>query len=167
MKEQLTTLIPAIRRFAYSLTGSPHDADDLLQNTLLRVLDRDVPEDVALIKWCFRVCRNLWIDEYRSRKIRQVAANDPELIDSQVTDGAQAIYDNISLHEVNRAMDRLPDQQRAIIALVALEGMSYKDVAATLQIPLGTVMSRLARARVSLSEQLKTVVPGTARGKSA
>jgi len=160
MKEQLATLLPAIRRFAYSLTGSPEDADDLLQNTLLRVLDRPVPEDVELIKWCFRICRNLWIDEYRSRKVRQTAANDPELIDSQVTDGTTAIIDSIRLDEVNRAMERLPEQQRAIICLVALEGMSYKDVAQTLEIPLGTVMSRLARARVSLSQQLELATVG-------
>lgn len=159
MKEELTKLMPAIRRFAYSLTGSPHDADDLLQNTILRVLDRGVPEDVTLIKWCFRVCRNLWIDEYRARKIRLVSVSDPDLQDTQVVDGTRAIFDNISLEEVNRALDRLPDQQRAIISLAALEGMSYKEIATTLEIPLGTVMSRLARARISLSQQLNIGLP--------
>ncbi len=155
MKEQLTTLIPAIRRFAYSLTGSRDDADDLLQNTLMRVLDRDVPEDVELLKWCFRVCRNLWIDDYRARRTRLRAANDPQLWGDQVVDGASAIHDSIRLEEVNAALARLPHQQRAIISLVALEGLSYKDVASTLEIPLGTVMSRLSRARASLQQQLK------------
>lgn len=151
---ELATLAPAIRRFAYSLTGSPDDADDLLQNTLVRVLDRDAPEGVDLLKWCFRVCRNLWIDEYRARKVRLRAANDPELQGEQVIDGARQIDDNIRLGEVIRAMDRLPDEQRAIIALVAVEGLSYKEVAATLDVPVGTVMSRLARARSALAKSL-------------
>lgn len=154
MKEELTTLLPSIRRFAYSLTGSADDADDLLQNTVLRVLDRKVPKDVDLLKWCFRVCRNLWIDEYRSRKVRLEAANDPDLKSGQVVDGTQEMLDNIRLEEVNRAMDKLNDQQRSIISLVALEGFSYKEVAATLDIPVGTVMSRLARARGLLAEYL-------------
>ena len=154
MKEELTTLIPAIRRFAYSLTGSADDADDLLQNTLIRVLERDVPEDVALLKWCFRVCRNLWIDEYRAQRVRQRAANDPELTRGQTVDGDTVIENNLRLREVNEAMNTLPDQQRAIICLVALEGMSYREVADTLDIPQGTVMSRLARARTALAEKL-------------
>lgn len=155
MKEQLTTVIPPLRRFAYSLTGSTDDADDLVQNTMIRVLERDVPEHVDLIKWCFRICRNLWIDEYRAQKVRQKAANDPEIRDEQIVNGTQAVHDKLRLREVNRAMEQLPEQQRAIISLVALEGMSYKDVAATLDIPLGTVMSRLARARASLSKHLQ------------
>lgn len=71
MKEELIHLAPMLRRFAYSLTGSAPDADDLLQNTLERLLSRDIPADVELAKWAFRVCRNIWIDEYRARKIRQ------------------------------------------------------------------------------------------------
>ena len=155
MKEELTTLIPAIRRFAFALTGARDDADDLLQNTLVRVLDRDLPDDVDLLKWCFRICRNLWIDEYRARKVRRQAANDPEIRSEQIVDGAGAMVDHVRLHEVNQAMDMLPREQRAIISLVALEGMSYKDVASTLDIPLGTVMSRLARARATLSQRLQ------------
>ncbi len=154
MKEELTTLIPAIRRFAYSLTGTPDDADDLLQNTLMRVLDRKVPEDVNLLKWCFRICRNLWIDDYRARRVRQQAANDPEIRGEQHVNGDKVIEDNLRLREVNAAMNTLPEEQRAILCLVALEGMSYREVAATLEIPTGTVMSRLARARTALAKKL-------------
>jgi RNA polymerase sigma factor (sigma-70 family) len=155
MKKELTALMPALRRFAYSLTGSPHDADDLLQNTIERVLSRDMPEDVELAKWVFRVCRNIWIDEYRARKIRNNAAQLPELEEPTV-DGENIIYNQITLCEVNTAMDKLPDDQRSILALVAVQGMSYKEVAETLSIPMGTVMSRLARARVALSQFLNS-----------
>jgi len=156
MQEELLILMPAIRRFAYSLTGSRHDADDLLQNTIERVLTRGVPADVELVKWAFRVCRNLWIDEYRARKVRHSDQLADELLNEQAIDGEKIICDHITLHQVNHAMDQLPDDQRSILALVAVQGMSYKEVAETLSIPMGTVMSRLARARVALSEFLKT-----------
>ncbi len=155
MKKELTALMPMLRRFAYSLTGSPHDADDLLQNTIERLLSKGVPEDVELAKWAFRVCRNIWIDEYRARKIRNNAAQLPELEEPTV-DGENVIYNEITLGEVNNAMNKLPDDQRSIIALVAVQGMSYKEVADTLSIPMGTVMSRLARARVALSQFLNS-----------
>ena len=155
MKKELTVLMPMLRRFAYSLTGSPHDADDLLQNTIERLLSKGVPEDVELAKWAFRVCRNIWIDEYRARKIRNNAAQLPELEEPTI-DGENIIYNEITLGEVNNAMDKLPDDQRSIIALVAVQGMSYKEVAETLSIPMGTVMSRLARARIALSQFLNS-----------
>jgi len=154
MKEELIHLAPILRRFAYSLTGSAHDADDLLQNTLERLLCREVPADVELAKWAFRVCRNIWIDEYRARKIRQRNAYSLEETEEPSVDGEQAIYDQITLSEVDAAMDKLPDDQRSIMALVALQGMSYKEVAETLGIPAGTVMSRLARARIALANFL-------------
>lgn len=153
MKQELTNLMPMIRRFAYSLTGSPHDADDLLQNTIERVLSRGVPDDIDLAKWAFRVCRNIWIDEYRARKIRHNAAQLPELEEPTV-DGEHQVYQQITLNEVNSAMEKLPDDQRSILALIAVQGMSYKEVAETLSIPMGTVMSRLARARVALHDYL-------------
>lgn len=156
MKKELTALMPMIRRFAYSLTGSPHDADDLLQNTIERVLSRGVPEDVDLTKWVFRVCRNIWIDEYRARKVRQIAAESPELTEEQFVDGNKIIYNQITLDQVNIAMDKLPEDQRSILALIAVQGMSYKEVSETLSIPMGTVMSRLARARIALSQYLNT-----------
>ena len=153
MKQELTNLMPMIRRFAYSLTGSAPDADDLLQNTIERILSRGVPDDVELAKWAFRVCRNIWIDEYRARKIRHNAAQLPELEEPTV-DGEDVVYQQITLREVSSAMDKLPDDQRSILALIAVQGMSYKEVAETLSIPMGTVMSRLARARVALHEYL-------------
>lgn len=155
MKSELIELLPKIRRFAYSLTGSMADADDLLQSTVERALSRKVPEGVELTKWLFRVCRNLWIDEYRSNKVRQEASWDPQLRDREVVDGERALTSEIELDQVNRAMAQLPDDQRSILSLVAIQGMSYKEAANTLEIPPGTVMSRLARARIALTESLK------------
>ena len=157
MKKELMTLVPMIRRFAYSLTGSPHDADDLLQNTIERVLSRGVPDNVELTKWVFRVCRNIWIDDYRARKVRHNAAQSEDLTADQFVDGEKIIYNQITLGEVNVAMEKLPEDQRSILSLIAVQGMSYKEVAETLSIPIGTVMSRLARARVALCGYLNIV----------
>ncbi|MDT0604982.1 RNA polymerase sigma factor [Thalassotalea castellviae] len=153
MKNEIIALIPMIRRFAYSLTGNHHDADDLLQNTIERILTKGVPEDVELTKWMFRVCRNLWIDEYRSRQVRQAATQSPELHE-QAVQGEQEQTQKLRVREVNQAMSVLPTDQRSILSLVAIQGMSYKEVSETLSIPIGTVMSRLARARSSLSQCL-------------
>lgn len=157
MKQEITELLPMLRRFAYSLTGSMDDADDLLQNTVERLLARDTPDDADLAKWAFRVCRNVWIDECRSRKVRREAAEQPELTDGQVVDGQHQTTKEIEWNRVDAAMSRLPEDQRQIISLVAIQGMPYKVVAEILDVPKGTVMSRLARARKALSEALAPV----------
>ncbi|WP_417567815.1 RNA polymerase sigma factor [Marinobacter sp.] len=163
MQQKITDLLPSLRRFAYSLTGSMADADDLLQNTVERLLNHERPEDVDLTKWAFRICRNVWIDECRARKVRRDAAEQPELRDSLVTDGEHQTTKEIEWNRVDSAMSRLPQDQRQIISLVAIQGMPYKMVAEILEVPRGTVMSRLARARAALSEAL---APATLRTDS-
>ncbi len=156
MKQKIITMLPMIRRFAYSLTGNHHDADDLVQNTIERLLTKETPEDVDLTKWMFRICRNVWIDEFRSQKVRQNATQRPELQQNQVVDGEQDILSQLTLQQVNNAMDKLPDEQRSILCLVAMQGLTYQETAETLSIPIGTVMSRLARARVTLSDWMNS-----------
>ncbi|RUO31123.1 RNA polymerase sigma factor [Aliidiomarina soli] len=152
LQTELLSLIPALRRFAFSLTNSHADADDLVQNTLERVLKAPAPENVALIRWAFRICRNVWIDEYRARKARQRAAELPEslteLQQRHTTDGEQELA--VRLDSVGKAMQKLPPEQHEVLSLVAVQGCSYKEAAQTLDIPVGTVMSRLARARAAL-----------------
>lgn len=155
MKTDLKQLLPALRRFAYSLTGSMADADDLLQNTVLRLLNTPPPDAVPLAQWAFKICRNLWIDDYRAQKVRQQATQREELQQENVSDGEQAIMDEIQLAEVNSAMNTLPDEQREVLSLVAVQGMSYQEAASVLAIPAGTIMSRLARARAAMVSALK------------
>lgn len=161
MQQEITELLPRLRRFAYSLTGSMADADDLLQSTVERLLARGIPGDADSIKWAFRVCRNVWIDECRARKVRREAAGNPELTDGQVVNGEHQTTREIEWNRVDAAMARLPEDQRQIISLVAIQGMPYKIVAEILDVPKGTVMSRLARARAALSEALAPVTMRT------
>ena len=150
MKDDLKALLPVIRRFAFSLTGNMADADDLLQSTIEKILTKPVPEDVALLAWSYRVCRNLWIDEYRASKVRQAATQQPELQQASAPDET-AVSDTITLSQITQAMDKLPNEQREVLALVAVQGMTYQDTATILSVPSGTVMSRLARARTRLA----------------
>lgn len=156
MKEQLLALLPALRRFAWSLTNSVADADDLLQNTVERLLTRTMPADANLGKWAFTVCRNLWIDECRARKVRTAVEWEPDLHEHILkVEGEKDMQLKIEVRQVNQAMQRLPEEQHLVLSMVAVEGLSYREVAAALDIPLGTVMSRLARARARLAELLQ------------
>lgn len=154
LNAQIASILPPLRRFAYSLTTAMADADDLVQQTVERILTRPIPEDVELLKWAFRVCRNLWIDEYRARKVRANAVFDTELQEAQQFDGTHVLEQHLELNAVGAAMRTLPEDQHTILTLVAVQGMSYREVAETLEIPIGTVMSRVARARVALASQL-------------
>ncbi|MBT3134429.1 RNA polymerase sigma factor [Alteromonas sp. ALT199] len=157
MKDELTELVPSLRKFAYSLTGNIHDADDLLQNTLERLLKKPIPEQVTLMAWAFRVCRNCWIDEYRAKRVRANASDglsyEAQSANNNV-DMDEAVTHSITLKQVSRAMDELPCEQRETLSLVAVQGMSYADASEVLQVPAGTIMSRLARARTKISNLL-------------
>lgn len=152
-EEVLLELLPRLRRFCFGLTGARHDADDLMQMTVERLLTKRPPDDADLAKWMFRVCRNIWIDEIRARGVRRT-----EEINEDTTmpaiNGEKAALDKVLLVEVNAAMDRLPDEFRIVLSLVALDGCSYRAASDALGIPVGTVMSRLARARGALATML-------------
>ncbi|SDZ92367.1 RNA polymerase sigma factor [Alkalimonas amylolytica] len=149
----LQRLLPPLRRFCFSLTGNRADADDLLQSTVEKLLKHPTPDAVAMDSWAFRICRNLWIDEYRSRKVRLAyAAAQPEVHDSADSEQQEQ---QMSIYLVEEAIAKLSNEHQEVLALIAIEGMSYKKAAETLDLPLGTIMSRLARARAQLNEALQ------------
>jgi RNA polymerase sigma factor (sigma-70 family) len=152
-RQEMLAILPNLRRFALSLAGTIADADDLLQSTVERLLQRGLPGDAELLPWSFKVCRNLWIDELRSRKVRRDAALDPALGADDVAPGEEQVIGEISLQEVQLAMAAMSEEQRSVLELVAVEGYSYREAADVLDIPIGTVMSRLARARSVLLEK--------------
>jgi RNA polymerase sigma-70 factor (ECF subfamily) len=129
-----------------------------MQTTVERVLDKGLPENVDLTRWMFRVCRNLWIDDRRAHQVRQRAHRLPELSEERVVSGEAVVLGELTLREVERALASLPDEQRDVLALVAVEGLSYREAAEILETPIGTVMSRLARARAALAAQFEPSV---------
>lgn len=154
LRQGIVELLPRLRRFAYALTGARADADDLLQATVERLLVKGAPDDVDLRKWAFRVCKNIWIDEIRARNVRTQAAVSGKIGGEERVDGEKAVMDKIAFSEVNEAMSKLPDEQRAALSLVALEAFSYAEAADALGAPIGTIMSRIARARKALAQSL-------------
>lgn len=150
LHSELFEVLTPLRRYCYSLAGNPHDADDLLQDTLERLLERGAPGDADFRKWAFRVCRNRWIDEMRFRNVR-TAQDVDELHDVAVVDGETAAESRIELLQAEAAIASLSPEFREVLLLVAVEGLKYKEAAELIGIPVGTVMSRLARARRQLA----------------
>jgi RNA polymerase sigma factor (sigma-70 family) len=163
-REELLAALPRLRRFARSLTGNRQDGDDLMQTTVERALERGWPEGVEALPWLFKVCKNLWIDELRARAVRVKAAQSRELDEEPSISGEAAALGEIGLREVEQALETLPPEQRAVLALVAVEGLSYREAADVLETPIGTVMSRLARARAALAERLGERAPRASGG---
>lgn len=163
-REVILQELPRLRRFAYALTSSKADADDLVQNTVVRLLKAGLPENVAPIPWMMRVCKNLWIDELRSRSVRMKAADQIERDHEQQDDaGSRQLQGNLDLQRVNQAMASLSDEHRMTLSLIAIEGMSYAEAAEVLGVPIGTIMSRLARARKQLHQKLNNELLVTAK----
>ncbi len=152
-REQLLAELGGLRKFCLSLTGSSADADDLLQITVERVLERGMPEDAHVAKWTYRVCKNAWIDEVRSREVRQ---RYPQGVGQETTEYSHSAEYLASgerqLEEVSAALEQLPPEQRLSLTLVAVEGKTYAEAAEILEVPVGTIMSRIARARKQLME---------------
>ena len=153
LSAELVTLLPRLRRFARALTRDPHDADDLVQVALERALARahQLRPDAALAAWVFGILRHAWIDELRARA-RSERVFAPEESGQNVGDAGQgAQAERLSVQD---AMARLPQDQRLAVALVLIEGLSYKEAAHAMDVPIGTLTSRLARAREALQAML-------------
>jgi len=152
-REQLVDLLPRLRRFARTLARDPHDADDLVQIAVERALARSeqLRPDARLSSWMFGILRNAWIDETRTRGRRNKVFA-PEALGENVGAGTSETHtDALSVQD---AMARLPDEQRVAIGLVLVEGLSYKEAAEIMGVPVGTLTSRLARGREALQAML-------------
>ncbi|MEP1915086.1 MAG: RNA polymerase sigma factor [Sulfitobacter pontiacus] len=155
MKSDLIALLPRLRRFARSLTRSVVEADDLVQEACLRALSRADQWDPAqpLDRWMFRITRNLWISEIRKRTVRvgqgQVPADEThELVSNDSGEAA------VMAGQLQSQIAALPEELSAVLLTVSVEGYSYAEAAALFDIPIGTVMSRIHRARKTLAAQI-------------
>jgi RNA polymerase sigma-70 factor (ECF subfamily) len=150
-REVLLAELGGLRKFCYSLTGSAADADDLLQATVERILEKGMPEDAHAAKWAYRVCRNAWIDELRSREVRHRYPMEAGVDDMNHSPSAEQLaVGERDMEAVAAALEQLPVDQRLSLTLVAIEGKTYAEAAEILEVPVGTIMSRIARARKQL-----------------
>lgn len=168
VKAEMVSLLPRLRRFAYGLTGSLEEGDDLTQaacEKALRSLAQFTP-GTRLDSWMYRIAQNLWIDRRRSQQVLREQSMDPADLETMATaDAAREMERRLDLADVRREVALLPEDQRAVLLLVSVEGFGYRQAAEILEIPIGTVMSRLARARLALGRALsdRKELPETAR----
>ena len=154
--DQLIAVLPRLRRFARGLTGSASEADDLVQAACERALARQhqFQEGTRFDSWMFRIAQTIWIDQIRARDIRR---EDSEVGEERLgsDEPVRRVEARLALDEVRRAVDRLPADQRTALLLVTVDGLSYREAAEVVGVPIGTIMSRLARARIALQLQLE------------
>ncbi len=154
--KQMVKMLPRLRRFAYSLTGGADSSEDLIQETYARALahlDQWQP-GTRLDSWMFRIAQNLWIDHMRMERFRGQPVDLDVIGDLLSCDGRVIAENRIVLQELRKDIARLSVDQRDVIRLVCGYGMSYKETGRILNLPAGTVMSRLARARDALQKYI-------------
>ena len=153
LEEGLRRYLPRLFGYALSLTGEEEKAQDLVQECAMRALDAArVPADEAALRaWLFKILRNLWIDRQRKTLETLLDAEETLLIpDLSASEGR--LIDGITVHQ---ALDRISPMAREILCLVDLAGFTYMEASELLEVPLGTVMSRISRARAALHAALQ------------
>lgn len=147
--------IPALRRYAYALVRDHERADDLVQDTLERALSRWSlrRHDSDLRAWLFAIQRNLYVSRWRQERRRGA----PVAIEEAALPGTPPRQETtLEVHDVLAALDQLPEEQKSLLLLVGVEDFSYDEAARILGMPIGTVMSRLSRARQRLRSIVET-----------
>ena len=164
--DQLVSLMPRLRRFAIGLTSSTHEGDDLVQSACQRALERTEQwrPGTRLDSWMYRIMQTIWLERLRAGAIRTSFLR--EQIEGPIVDGVRDADARITFGKVRRILDEIPDQQRSVLLLVCVEGLSYREAAAVLDVPTGTVMSRLARARKTVMDRLDGM-PSTAPAEAS
>src|SRR5258706_2808632 len=156
----LPGMLPRLWRFTLRLCRNVADAEDLMQRTCVRALERSAQwqSGTSLISWLYSIAHSVWLNEIRARRLRQHGQLDfaedwcEQLIDTKIPDPENQLF----FRQVVLAVDRLPEAQRTVMLLVAVDGLTYREAAEVLGIPIGTVMSRLARARQTIGERFSS-----------
>ncbi|OON62950.1 RNA polymerase subunit sigma-70 [Massilia sp. KIM] len=153
LANDIAALLPRMRRFARALTYHREDADDLVQIAMERALARSEQWEpgTRLDSWLFRIIRNAWIDEVRSRARRDELFAPEEEGEHVGDERAGAHQQQLA---IRKAISLLSEEHRLVVGLVLVDGLPYKEAAEVLEIPVGTLTSRLARAREALQQLL-------------
>lgn len=156
LREAIVAVLPRLRRFCMALARDADAGDDLCQATVERALAKagQFQPGTRIDSWMYRIAQNLAIDGHRRRATHGVAVDIADRPDLAGDDGVALLERRSELARARQAMAGLPDDQRAVMALVVLDGKSYAEAADILAVPLGTVMSRLARARRAVASAL-------------
>ncbi|WP_028207618.1 RNA polymerase sigma factor [Paraburkholderia nodosa] len=159
----LPAMIPRLWAFALRLSGDHHDAEDLVQRACLRGLERahQLQPDTAPLSWMYSIVHSTWINELRARSVRKRASFewDDDFLENLPDPVDKGPETQLMHSQIIEAVERLPEAQRVVMLLVAVEGMTYQQAADVLKVPIGTVMSRLSRARQSVGAMFSGAEP--------
>jgi RNA polymerase sigma-70 factor, ECF subfamily len=156
LQQSLPSLLPRLWRFALRLTRNPTDAEDLVQRTCVRALERrgQWQTGSVLLSWLFAIMQSIWLNELRVlQRRREGSLSDSEFQDVEFEAHTGDPEHQLLCRQVFEAVESLPEAQRSVMLLVAVEGLGYQEAADVLGVPIGTVMSRLARARSTVGER--------------
>lgn len=158
LQQQLPHLLPRLWRFALRLTRDTHDAQDLVQRACVRALERRAQwqPGTSMLSWLFAIQHSIWLNELRRpQRLRTESLEAPSLLgaDLQPDHAATDPLQHAHYRQVVGRVEALPEAQRTVMLLVAVEGFSYREAADVLGVPIGTIMSRLARARSTIGQQ--------------
>ncbi|HRX38681.1 MAG: sigma-70 family RNA polymerase sigma factor [Amphiplicatus sp.] len=153
--DELNEVLPALRRFALSLTRNPDRADDLVQDSVERALLKAsyYRPGTNLRSWLFTLCRRLFLNDIRKQKSRGVSVELDDVSPSAISVKADQ-HSHLEFKEAAGIFRTMADDDREVISLVALDGLKYEDAARKLRVPIGTVRSRLSRARARLRSRM-------------
>lgn len=157
LQQAIIAALPKLRRFCHAMAASPADGDDLMQATVEKALVHgdQFREGSRADSWMYRIAQNLHIDKVRSTRRRGTVVPVEDAFDLVGDDGRATTESRSDLAAAQRALGTVPEDQRAAFVLVVVEGLSYKEAAETLDVPIGTIMSRIARARGRIEQALK------------
>jgi RNA polymerase sigma-70 factor (ECF subfamily) len=155
-QREIVDLLPRLRRLARSIARHVADADDLVQLTVERAIVRKEQwrPGTRLDSWMFTIMKHAWIDETRSRRRTGLVMVHDDRIEAIADPGAPDMAMRLEAAAAERAIAALPDDQRIAVALVLVDGLSYREAADILEVPIGTLTSRLVRGRMALMAQL-------------
>jgi RNA polymerase sigma-70 factor (ECF subfamily) len=154
LSAMLPSMLPRLWAFALRISGDRHDAEDLVQRACVRALERahQLQPGTAPLSWMFSIVQSTWINELRARSVRSRSGMDwdDDFLET-VADPAARTPEQQAMHgQIVKAVQQLPEAQRVVMLLVGVEGLSYNEAAEALDVPIGTIMSRLSRARQAI-----------------
>lgn len=157
LRRSVAALLPRLRRFGVALAGTPEQGDDIVQAAIERVLTKANQWQVgtSLESWIFKIMQNIWRDELRRRRTDERKQVLNSAGNEETVDGSSVAETMLMLTKTRECFTRLPDDQRLALALVVLDGRSYREAADQLEIPIGTLMSRLSRGRDALRRMIE------------
>jgi len=154
LSSMLPEMLPRLWAFALRISGDQHDAEDLVQRACVRALERahQLRPDTAPLSWMFSIVHSTWINELRARSVRNRSSMDwdDDFLETVADPAARTPEEDVMNQQIVSAVQRLPEAQRVVMLLVAVEGLSYNEAAEALNVPIGTIMSRLSRARQAI-----------------